>query len=314
MARNILIGLGAGLAAALLFAGLISGTVLAFPLFLISPLPIAIAGLSFGTWSGATAAALASALIAFAIGPFAGLLYFILFAGPTAWTAHLVGLSRGGDGSPETREWFPLDAILFRIALVSAAGVVICGFLLGYDPTVLVDQTVGVLESWLAQGGGTDIPSRDEIEPLVRFNILLMPVTTACVSLGILILNNWLGARIARLSGQFHRPWTPLWTISLQRLAGPVFGIAVVAAFLPGPPGQIAGVLAGAMGFAFALTGFGCLHAFLRGRPAKVVVLFVAYAISFVFVLPVVLLAILGVADTVFQFRARRLAGDGRVS
>lgn len=313
--RNILIGLGAGLAAALLFAGLVSGTALAFPLFILSPLPIAIAGLGFGTYSAAAAAALASAMIGLAIGHLAGGLYFILFAAPVAWAAHLVGLSRPDDAAPGGRQWFPLDNVLVRAALVTGAAVVVTGFLLGYNPDALIQQTVSVLKEWLAQSSSDGMaPTEAEIEPLVRFNIALMPFTSASLTLGILVLATWLGARIAKMSGLLARAWTPLWTIVLPQSAALFFGLAFVVSLLPGVAGQIAGAFAGAMGFAFALTGFGLLHAMLNGKAARPLLLFLVYAVSFVFLLPLGIMAVVGLADTALQFRARRFAARSGIS
>jgi len=311
--RNILIGFGAGMAAALLFAGLVSGTALAFPLFILSPLPIAIAALGFGTLSGAAAAAVASALIGFAIGHLAGGLYFILFAAPVAWAAHLVGLSRPDDTAPGGRQWFPLDVVLMRVSLAVAAAVVVTGFLLGYDPEALITQTLGVLKSWLAQSEGMT-PTDAEMEPLVRFNIGLMPFTSASLTLGILVLATWLGARIAKMSGLLTREWTPLWTVVLPQPAALFFGLAFVVSLLPGVPGQIAGAVAGAMGFAFALTGFGLLHAVLLGKAARPLLLFLVYAVSFIFLLPLGIMAVVGLADTALQFRARRFAARHGIS
>ena len=305
--RNILIGFGAGMAAALLFAGLVSGTALAFPLFFRSPLPIAIAALGFGPLSGAAAAAVASALIGFTLSYLAGGLYFILFAAPVAWAAHLVGLSRPDDAAPGGRQWFPLDVVLMRVALAVAAAVVVTGFLLGYDPEALITQTLAVLKTWLTQSDGIT-PADAELEPLVRFNIALMPFTSASLALGILVLATWLGARIAKMSGLLKREWTPLWTVVLPQPAALFFGLAFVASMLPGVPGQIAGAVAGAMGFAFALTGFGLLHAVLIGKAARPLLLFLVYAVSFIFLLPLGIMAVVGLADTALQFRARRFA------
>jgi hypothetical protein len=305
--RNILIGFGAGMAAALLFAGLVSGTALAFPLFILSPLPIAIAALGFGTLSGAAAAAVASALIGFTLSYLAGGLYFILFAAPVAWAAHLVGLSRPDEAAPGERQWFPLDVVLMRVALAIAAAVVVTGFLLGYDPEALITQTLAVLKTWLAQSDGAT-PTDAELEPLVRFNIALMPFTSASLALGILVLATWLGARIAKMSGLLKREWTPLWTVVLPQPAALFFGLAFVASLLPGVPGQIGGAVAGAMGFAFALTGFGLLHAVLIGKAARPLLLFLVYAVSFIFLLPLGIMAVVGLADTALQFRARRSA------
>jgi hypothetical protein len=313
--RNILIGLGAGMVTALLFAGLISGTTLAFPLFIISPLPIAIAGLSFGTLSGTTAAIAASALIGVTIGPLAAGLYFVLFAAPVAWAAHLIGLSRPDETAPGGRQWFPLDMVLFRAALAAGIAVVVAGFALGYDPEALIAETVKVLQAWLSQSPSDGVaPTAAEMEPLVRFNIALMPFTSAALTVGILVLAAWLGARIARMSGLLQRTWTPLWTVVLPQPAALIFGIAFVASLIPGVPGQAAGAIAGAIGFAFSLTGFGLLHAVLLGKAARPLLLFLVYAVSFIFLLPLGVMAVVGLADTALQYRARRFAAPARPS
>ena len=51
-----LIGIGAGAAAALLFASVTSGAWLSIPLFYLAPLPIMIAGLGWSHWAALTGA------------------------------------------------------------------------------------------------------------------------------------------------------------------------------------------------------------------------------------------------------------------
>ena len=56
MIQIAIIGIGAGAAAALLFASVTSGTWLSIPLFYLAPLPIMIAGLGWSHWAALTAA------------------------------------------------------------------------------------------------------------------------------------------------------------------------------------------------------------------------------------------------------------------
>ena len=51
MMQIVLIGLGAGAAAALLFASVISGAWLSVVLFYLAPLPVMLAGLGWSHWS-----------------------------------------------------------------------------------------------------------------------------------------------------------------------------------------------------------------------------------------------------------------------
>ncbi len=52
MAQIVLVGLGAGAAAALLFASVTSGALVSIFLFYLAPLPILIAALGWSHWSG----------------------------------------------------------------------------------------------------------------------------------------------------------------------------------------------------------------------------------------------------------------------
>lgn len=303
--RNILVGLGAGLAAALLFAGLVRGTTLALPLFLLSPLPIAIAGLGFGTISGAIGAVFAATLIGAVFVPLSGLFHFLGFGAPVAWAAHLIGLARSNPGAPEEREWFPLDRVLFRLTIAAAVAVTLIGMVFGYDPKSWTDIVLTGADAMFADAGA-DAPSRADFEPIVSMVVSLMPITSAMLILAVAVFNSWLGARIARLSGQMQRPWTPVWTVSLPKMAAIVLGLALLAWFLPGPPGYIGGTFLGAMACAFAMTGFGLLHFSLVGKASRGAVLFGTYLATLLFTVPIVVAAIGGIADTLLGIRSRR--------
>jgi hypothetical protein len=54
MIQIAIIGIGAGAAAALLFASVTSGSLLSIPLFYLAPLPIMIAGLGWSHWAAMT--------------------------------------------------------------------------------------------------------------------------------------------------------------------------------------------------------------------------------------------------------------------
>lgn len=304
-ARNILVGLGAGLAAALLFAGLVTGTTLALPLFLLSPLPIAIAGLGFGTLSGAIGAAFAAALIGAVLAPQSGLFHLLAFGAPVAWAAHLIGLARPNPATPDEREWFPLDRVLFRLTIAAAVAVILVGMMFGYDPKSWTDLVLTGAETMFA-GAGSDAPSRADLEPIVSTVVSVMPITSAMLILSVVVFNSWLGARIARLSGQMQRPWTPVWTVSLPKIAAIVLGLALLAWFLPGPPGYIGGTFLGASACAFAMTGFGLLHFSLVGKASRGAILFATYLSTVLFTVPIAIAAIGGLADTLLGLRGRR--------
>src|SRR5919109_487405 len=122
-----LIGLGAGLVSAVLFASASTGTMLGlFVLFLLSPLPVAIAGLGWGWRSAGAAAASGTALVMVAGTPRAAIFYFLALGLPTAVLAHLILLNRGGfaalpGGTGSGIEWYPLGHIVTVAALWAGA-------------------------------------------------------------------------------------------------------------------------------------------------------------------------------------------------
>src|ERR1700687_5845576 len=119
-----LIGIGAGAAAALLFASVTSGSWLSIILFYLAPLPIMIAGLGWSYWA-ALIAALTGAL---ALGLVFGTVFFFAFlagAGiPACWLGYLAMLARpltaGGNGkSAPALEWYPPGRLVVWAAVLA---------------------------------------------------------------------------------------------------------------------------------------------------------------------------------------------------
>jgi len=79
MMQIILVGLGAGAAAALLFASVVSGSIAAVVLFYLAPLPILIAALGWSHLAGLLAAASATAVVTMLAGDFFAAVAVIAF-------------------------------------------------------------------------------------------------------------------------------------------------------------------------------------------------------------------------------------------
>jgi hypothetical protein len=307
MIQVILIGVGAGFAAALLFAAPLSGAALAFPLFALTGLPIAIAGLGWTVVAALAATVTGTAIAAFVFSPTAGAILALVFGLPLTWVVRLAALSRPVDeAQPEgRREWYPLGRLLLHTALAAAVGLVLAGVIAGFDPATLATEMVDAFAKWL--GGSTATPpTREQIEGFVNFNIAAMPVTVAVILVAVLVFNLWLAAWIARRSGRLARPADRLWSVSMPRetLAG--FAVALVASAFDVPIGEIGRVFAGALGCATAMVGLAVMHALTLGNAGRGVLLTVAYALLFIFGFPLILFAILGIAESVLNFRARR--------
>lgn len=118
MTKDISVGAGAGLVAALLFGVLLKGTTLSILLYLLAPLPILIVGLG---WShrAALAAVVSGALaLALFVAPSLSLAFAAYLAIPAWWLAYLALLGRSTtDGAIE---WYPTGRLLAWVAGTAA--------------------------------------------------------------------------------------------------------------------------------------------------------------------------------------------------
>jgi hypothetical protein len=151
-------------------------------------------------------------------------------------------------------------------------------------------------------------PSAAELEDVARTLAALTPFLMGALYVIVLVVNLWLGSRIAEASGRLARPRERLWTAVLPNDAIVVFAVALVVAFLPGAVGFAAGAVAGAFGGALALIGLAVLHAATIGNTLRVLILVAVYVLIVFFGgFPLAILAILGILEGVLHLRARRL-------
>ncbi len=118
MGKDIGIGVGAGLVAALLFGLLLKASALAILLYLLAPLPILIVGLGWSHRAGLAAVASGAVALALIVSPYLGLAFAAYLAIPAWWLAYLAMLGRPGrDG---TLEWYPTGRLLAWVAGTAA--------------------------------------------------------------------------------------------------------------------------------------------------------------------------------------------------
>lgn len=314
MVQSIAIGIAAGIASALLFMAPISGASLALPLFVLTPLPLALAALGWGVSAGLAAAISGAAIISLLVpGLIAGILFSVVFALPVVWVARLAIMSRPIDGSDPAGalEWFPLGRLLLHSAMAVVAGIVVGGFITGYDPAVIAREATNAFLAFMTDlEPSQPAPTQESVEAFVNLYVALLPFTFSAFMLGILVFNLWLGGVIARSSGKLKRPKEPLWMVQPPNEIVIAFGLALVLAIvLSGPVAYIAAVVAGAFGFALALVGLAVIHAVTRGMAGRGLILTGTYVLTFFAGLPMILFTVLGGAETFLNLRARRSAG-----
>src|SRR3954468_3741020 len=94
MMSSILVGIGAGLVSALLFAVAVKGSLLAVVLSVLPSVPILIVALGWSHWAGLIAAAVGAVAMAIAFKFAAGAIFAIGWALPAWWLAYLALLGR----------------------------------------------------------------------------------------------------------------------------------------------------------------------------------------------------------------------------
>ena len=137
MASPLIIGAGAGLVSAALFASAATGSPLAGILLYLAPLPLCLAGLGWRSAAAALSALIGTVVVGATLGPATGAVFALAIGAPMALLCHLALLSRPlttPDGQKvSTFEWYPVGHIVGWAAVCAGALASIVVLLLGYD-------------------------------------------------------------------------------------------------------------------------------------------------------------------------------------
>ncbi len=312
MIHRFAVAIGAGCAAAFLFAVSAQTSPLAMTLAYLAPLPIMIATMGWGIDAGAIAAAVSVAGLTLLAEPLTGLLYAASVAAP-AWllaASAVAPLARYLPARLSAGQTFaPVGSIVTLAAAIGmlGAGAVLTAVILLYGGYAegakqAVTALAALANDALDAKGGDQ--ARVFAETLVRFG----PAAIAASTLLMLTVNLYAAARSTQLSHRLQRPWPDLPT-SL-RLPWPLglvaIGCAAGAYVLTPPASQYFSIGAGGLGAAFVLQGLAVAHALSRGLKLRVVMLVALYACCVLraqYTLPV--LAALGLVDAFARLRAR---------
>ena len=312
MIRLILIGIGAGVATALLVASIISGATISIFLFYLAPLPIMIAALGWSHWAGLIAAIVAASALAAVLTP----LFFVTFlAGvglPAWWLAYLSLLGRPTPGAPGQMEWYPVGRVVIWAAILGAGVVIVSIPNFGMDEDSFRAGLRKTFDLMLQAQTRGDRPfslpgvSQADLEKILTFMVAIFPMVGAVLATFISLLNLWLAARIVNVSGQLKRPWPSLPDMRFPPFVPALFAVSIAGTFLPGLAGTIASILAASLSLAYIVLGLAVLHAITRNVSARPLLLGASYAaIVALQGLPLLLVAMLGLADTIFAFRGQ---------
>ena len=313
MTQITLIGVGAGAAAALLFASVTSGSWLSVLLFYLAPLPIMIAGLGWTHWAGLTAAIVAAAAIGLIFGG-AFFLAFLAGAGiPAWWLAYLASLARpltakaGPSGEPAL-EWYPPGRLVLWAAALAALVVLFAIPNFGLDAESfragLANALSRMLQLDVAKEG---VPAADaeKAKRFIDFFVTVIPLAAAVLATITSLINLWLAGRIVRFSGRLTRPWPELAAMVFPPTAAIALGVATILSFVDGLVGIVAGVVAASLCMAHAVLGLAVVHDVTRSLNSRPFIIGGVYASVAVLGWPVLIFSVLGLVETLFGVRAR---------
>ena len=313
MLHRFVVAIGAGCAAALLFAVSAQSSLLAMTLAYLAPLPIMIATLGWGLDGGAIAAAIAIAVLAAVAEPLSALVFAGSVAVP-AWALAAFAVSPLARYlkrlKPDAPVHAPVGAILSLAALLGMLAslavlttvIVIYG---GYrEAATHVAEAITTLAGDTFENAPGNLTAREFADALVRYG----PPAIAASTLMMLCVNLYAAARSTQLSRNLPRPWPDLpSSLALPWPVGVAFLACLAGAYaLPAPTSQYFSIGAGGLGAALALQGLAVAHALSRGlkmRPLMLIALYACCILRAKYTLPV--LAGLGIIDGFLKLRSR---------
>jgi Predicted membrane protein (DUF2232) len=307
-----LVGLGAGACSALLFASMLSGSVLSIPLFYLAALPVLIVAMGWSHWAGLVAAVTAALGLALAIDSFYFLAFLVSIGLPAWWLGYLSLLARPGADADDF-EWYPPGRLVVWAATLGALVVLIGLSQLGHDEATIRETLRRAIERMLRMQMSMPADKPLELPGLANPELLaaVLPPAAAALTTTTQLFNLWLAGRIVRISGRLRRPWPDFAALRFPSSTPIALAAAFGGSFLPGTVGLAAALPAASLLMAYAVLGFAVLHGITRHLPSRGLVLFGIYAAVAVFGWPVLLMTLLGLLDTALDLRGRVAAARG---
>jgi Predicted membrane protein (DUF2232) len=307
MMQILLVAVGAGAAAALLFASVATGSLLATLLFYLASLPILIAAMGWSHLAGLLGALLAATGLGLALGFYFFLAFLFGVGLPAWWLGYLALLGRtvATNGSAGGMEWYPIGRLVLWAAIIGTLVIVVAVLNFGTDKETFQNELRNAFERALSAQGQTQLPGRSDTGRMVNILVVALPPAAAVLLTILNTFNLWLAGRIVKVSGRLRRPWPDLSTMTLPGITPGLLAAAIAGSFVPDLPGILAGVLAASLFMAYAIMGFAVLHAVTRAMNGRTFALVGAYFAVVAFGWPILAMSLLGLAETAFNIRAR---------
>jgi len=312
MVQLLLIGIGAGVTSALLFATLATGQAFAVGLFYLTPLPIVLAGIAWNHVAAAVAALTAAVLVGSFLG-FWFVVTFLIGIGIPAYVLSYLALLARDDGNGQL-EWYPPGRIVVASALIAATATSLTIPAFGTDAEGYRGALKVAFERVLRAQTGTAadqplvLPGARDTASVLELLVIVMPPAAALLSMVTMLANVWLAGKVALMSGRLTRPWPDLTAIRFPPLASMALALAVAGTFLPGVFGIAAGFFTATLILAFSILGLSVIHGASRAFPGRFFILTGVWLSIFTIGWPLLFVAVMGLIDTIVDIRARYAA------
>ncbi|MBX9926383.1 MAG: YybS family protein [Hyphomicrobiaceae bacterium] len=318
MTLNLPVGLLAGVSAAVLFLlAATGGLPLSIIMLALVPVPIALAGLSYNAATALAAAVIGFVGVASLFKAFAVALYSMA-AIPIAGLVYLALLRREDTGSVE---WYPIGRVVLAAAIASGGLFAFSILPLASEPETYrkaIDSAVSeVVKQGLAGLPDEAAPTAEQLRRLGDVLAVVVPAAGGATVLLSLLASLYLGGRVARSARTLVRPWPDLAAMRLPAGAPMLLAASLLGAmWLTGPSQAIALSFAGAFYMAYTLLGLAVVHYVTRGAFWRGAALALLYAVLVFNLGASLLLAMVGLADSLFPLRrgANEAAAPGSPS
>lgn len=321
MGNLTFISILAGAASALLFASATTGALFALPLFYLTPLPLFVVGLGWGTASAAIAGLAAGVLTALILGGLFGFGYLVTFAIPAILFTYLALLCRqpagqaantASSGGQGQLEWYPPGKLITWITVIAGVLIALAIPLLGFDAETYYARLQEIMENTFLKDLETASPEgldTQQMAQVIAFLARALPAISASIWMLAMVLNIWGAGRIIGYAGHALRPWPDISSLSYPREMPIGFVASLIGSMLPGIFGIIAIGFAGAFVMAYVLLGLAVIHVLSRLSPLRPFILFSVYIGLIFFGWIALIIATIGMAEPIFNLRERFSAG-----
>ncbi|MBV8754801.1 MAG: DUF2232 domain-containing protein [Hyphomicrobiales bacterium] len=309
MVQIVLVGFAAGVASALVFASIASGSALSIPLFYLAPLPILIAAMGWSHVSGLIAAGVAALGLGVAFGSKLFVVFLLGVGLPAWWLGYLALLARPvTNGGPGHLEWYPVGRLVIWASLLGSLVVVTVMLRFGFDAESIQSGLQRALEILFQVRTPADAgapTSNPEVGEFVTWLAVWIPRIAAIPTILASLLNVWLAGRVVGASGRLKRPWPDLSVITFPSWVPLLLAMVIAGTFAPGLLGMLCWVLTASLLTAYMVLGFAVLHATTRALGGRVFILAGTYLTVMLLGWPALAVAILGLLDSALDIRGR---------